>query len=308
MGSKYSKSNNEEIKDQSKFLKKTYKNKKNYKCEAEDISLNMQTKENTENSSITTATEVLDISHNSQFKQDLIPFKFEWKGKCSKVLLAGTFLNNWSTYIQMDKNEKTGIFEKIIPLSRAKHEFKFIIGKDWLCSDQYNTIPNAYKSLNNFIDLTNYNLPEIIIKKEENNNEENNKNKITIEEEKKEKIGKKPKKLYNCKFPQKNELNTTAPCIIHHYIPKFDIDYQSRQYLLTNSCSKNSFKYNDNNFNTENNTSKKIMTWPHEKLLHACPNLKDLSEENESYYKICTTIRTKHKYLTLVYYRPKEIP
>ena len=49
MGSKYSKSNNEEIKEQSKFLKKPFKNNKDYKYEAENISLKMQTKENTEN-------------------------------------------------------------------------------------------------------------------------------------------------------------------------------------------------------------------------------------------------------------------
>ena len=304
MGSKYSKSNNEEIKEQSKFLKKAFKNNKDYKCEAEDISLNMKTKENTEISSKTSTNEAIDISHSSQFNQDLVPFRFEWKGNCSKVLLAGTFLNNWSTYIELEKNEKTGIFEKIIPLPRAKHEFKFIIGKDWLCSDQYPTITNAYKSLNNFIDLTNYN-PKITTKKETKNNEE--KNNIIIDEGKNTKNGKKLKKIYNCKFPQKNELNTTAPCIIHHYIPKFDIDYHSRQNLISDLWEEK-FEIKENNFNNENNTSKKIMTWPHEKLLHACPNLECLGEENENYYKICTTIRTKHKYLTLVYYRPKEIP
>ena len=294
MGSKYSQSNNEEIKEKKKIFK-SYK-KKNYKCETEDIYINLA-KENTDNSSITTATDIVDVS---QPGQDLVPFTFEWKGDCSKVTLAGTFLNNWTTYITMPKNKKTGVFQRKLFLPRTKHEFKFIIGNNWVCSDQYPTVPNQYKGFNNFIDLTNY----ILTEKKEENKEENN-TKIEVEEKDINNNGKKPKKTYNCRFPPNNELNTTAPNIIHHYRPKFDIDYQSRQNLFKYYKDKNYLKYDEKNYNTENNTFKKIMIWPHEKLMHACPNLENLNQDNNTYYKVCTTLRTKHKYITIVYYKPK---
>ena len=171
MGSKYSKSNTEEIKEQAKFLKK-YNNNKNYKCETDDISLNLQTKDNTDNSSITTASEILDIS---KIKNDFVPFTFEWKGNCTKVVLTGSFLNNWTTFISLQKNEKTGFFQKTFLLPRTKHQFKFIVDNIWACSDQYPTIPNEFKGLNNFIDLTNINPPK---KEEKNDNNINNNNKI----------------------------------------------------------------------------------------------------------------------------------
>ena len=49
------------------------------------------------------------------------------------------------------------------------------------------------------------------------------------------------------------------------------------------------------------------MVWPHEKLMHLCPNLEDLNEQSiNNYFRICTTFRSKHKYLTIVYYKPKQ--
>ena len=60
----------------------------------------------------------------------------------------------------------------------------------------------------------------------------------------------------------------------------------------------------------ENNTYKKILVFPHGKLMHCCPNMNDLDikENNKSnYFRICTTIRNKHKFLTAVYYKPKNV-
>lgn len=296
MGTKYSKGNTEEIKDQAK---KKYHNNKNYKCETDDISLNLQTKENTDNSSITTASEILDIS---QIKHEFVPFTFEWKGNSSKVVLTGSFLNNWNTFITMQKNEKTGIFQKTFLLPRTKHQFKFIVDNNWVCSDQYPTMPNEFNGLNNFIDLTNINPPETIKKKENNDNNTNNKINKIINEENNNISLKKQKKTYNCKWPLINELNTSAPCIMQHYIPRFDINYQSNQQLI---WMKFQLEYKEKNFNTENKTSEKILIWPHEKLMHICPNIKDLSEENVNYFRSCSTVRNKHKYLTIVYYKPK---
>ena len=44
--------------------------------------------------------------------------------------------------------------------------------------------------------------------------------------------------------------------------------------------------------------------------MHCCPNMNDLDikENNKSnYFRICTTIRNKHKFLTAVYYKPKNV-
>jgi hypothetical protein len=50
---------------------------------------------------------------------------------------------------------------------------------------------------------------------------------------------------------------------------------------------------------------KKIIVWPHKKLMYVCLNIEDLSEANENYNRLCITQRNKHKYLKIVYYRPK---
>jgi len=303
MGSKYSKTYNEESEEQNKLIN-TFKSNKKYNCETEDISLNLQTKENTDNSSLTTTTECFE---NSKYQDKFVNFTFEWKGEGKNVTLAGEFLNNWKSPLAMIKNKETGIYERKLFLPRTKLCFKFVIDSNWVCSSQYPTTKDNSNNVNNFIDLTNYNPPETEMKKEENkivDNNNINKNNKNIIEEKKKNTSKKPKKIYNCKYPSINELNTTAPSIIEHYKPNFNINYQSRQDLLSKMAKKSNLKYKENNFNTENNTYKKIMVWPHEKLMHLCPNLEDLNE-NERFFQTCTTIRNKHKYLTLIYYRPK---
>ena len=308
MGSKFSKSNNEENNTKDKFKTNKYQANKKYIDETENLSLFMQTKENTNNSSITTTTEInFDIS---QIQQKFVEFTFQWKGDCKTCQLTGTFANDWKKFIDLNKNPETGIYEKKIKLPKMKHFFKFVVDTNWVCSNQYPTISDENNNLNNFIDLTNYNPPEDSSKNQKNKNEENIiNNNILIEEKNKNILKKyeKKKKNYDCKYPLNNELNTTAPTIISHYKPYFDIDYQSKQDCLKLINNNNIYyiNYCEKNFNTENNTFKKIMVWPHEKLMHLCPNLEDLSEENENYLKICTTIRNKHKYLTLVYYKPK---
>ena len=299
MGTKYSMSNNEEIKDNKKTAKAYYSNKK-YNCETEDLSIIINIKENTDNSSLTTTTE------NMENHKNLVPFPFEWKYKANNVILKGSFANDWDGEIILNKNPKTGVFEKIVYLPKIKHSFKFIVDGKWTCSNQYPTF-NDNGHINNFIDLTNssINSNEDPVKKEgikiEQNNINNNINIINDEKSKK-----KAKKIYNCKIPSYNELNITAPTIIHHYIPTFNIDYQSKQDLICKSKTKKpKLKYKEKNFDNENNTFKKIMVFPHEKLMHLCPNLEHLNENNDNYFKLSTTVRNKHKYLTIVYYRPK---
>jgi len=295
MGSKYSQNNKDEIKP-----KKIFNIVKDYSIETEELSLSNQTKENTDNSSITMNSEIYDN------RNKYIYYKFEWIGEGKNVLLSGDFSDNWKTKIYMKKNEETGIFEVILPLERKKFNFKFIIDGDWVCSKQYQTTYDNHNNLNNFIDLTNFN--KNAIKKEKNqnninsitcNNQETNNSFSTYKKEEKN------KRYYDCKYPLNNELNIVAPIIMTHYIYSFNIDYQSNQDFISENPSKDFLQYKEKNFNTENNTYKKIMIWPHIKLLHSCSNLEDIKNKEKNYFRICVTNRNKHKFLTIIYYKPK---
>ena len=295
MGSKYSQNNKDEIKP-----KKIFNIVKDYSIETEELSLSNQTKENTDNSSITMNSEIYDN------RNKYIYYKFEWIGEGKNVLLSGDFSDNWKTKIYMKKNEETGIFEVILPLERKKFNFKFIIDGDWVCSKQYQTTYDNHNNLNNFIDLTNFNKNSIKKEKNQNNinsitcnNQETNNSFSTYKKEEMK------KRYYDCKYPLNNELNIVAPIIMTHYIYSFNIDYQSNQDFISVNPSKDFLQYKEKNFNTENNTYKKIMIWPHIKLLHSCSNLEDIKNKEKNYFRICVTNRNKHKFLTIVYYKPK---
>ena len=302
MGSKYSQNNREE-----KSSEQNYNINQKLNIEPYETSLSTKTNEYTEKSSMTTTTENIDYLMNR------VPYKFEWKGEGNQVLLTGDFLD-WKGKIIMKKNENTGYFEVVIPLERKKHRFKFIVDGNWACTNQYPTEPDEHNNLNNFISLNDYYPPkelpmskvENIMKNKINLNEsikteeENNiKNKIIVKKEEQR------KKLYNCRYPLINELNTLAPIIMLHYKPIFFLDYPSRQDFIKQKEGTNFLTYKEKNFNTENNTYKKIMTCPHEKLMHFCANLDDIKNIDNDFFRLCTTVRNKHKFLTLIYYKPK---
>ena len=310
MGSKLSHNNKDD-----KSPEKNNNNEVKFNAEPDDISISQKTNEYTDKSSITTTTEFIDNENKR------VPYKFEWKGEGKEILLTGDF-NDWKGKIFMKKNERTGYYETILPLEKKKYNFKFIIDGNWVCSSQYPTNYDEHHNLNNFITLYNYSPPKELFRKPENetknenliNKNDNNTN--ISEGNKNQVINKKEdprKKLYNCKYPLINELNIIAPMIMWHYKPIFNLDYPSNQDILEKrqhrkkSISKKNEKnldYKEKNFNTENNTYKKIMTCPHEKLMHFCTNLDDLKHINNHFFRLCTTVRTKHKFLTLIYYKP----
>ena len=302
MGSKYSQNNREE-----KSSEQNYNINQKLNIEPYETSLSIKTNEYTEKSSMTTTTENIDNLMNR------VPYKFEWKGEGNQVLLTGDFLD-WKGKIIMKKNENTGYFEVVIPLERKKHRFKFIVDGNWACTNQYPTEPDEHNNLNSCISLNDYYPPkEVPMSKVENimknkinlnesikTEEENNiKNKIIVKKEEQR------KKLYNCRYPLINELNTLAPIIMLHYKPIFFLDYPSRQDFIKQKEGTNFLTYKEKNFNTENNTYKKIMTCPHEKLMHFCANLDDIKNIDNDFFRLCTTVRNKHKFLTLIYYKPK---
>ena len=241
---------------------------------------------------------------------ELVPFKFEWKEEDNnpnreiEVMLTGTFLNNWDSYVKMDKNPDTNIYEYEILLPRAKHFFKYIINNKWKCSDLYPTEKDNSNNINNYIDLTNYNKKKRIIKNIFDSDIENNtENKIKAEKIKKRKkiINNKNIDRYGQKFPLIKDLNLKAPTVMIHNKDSFSLENQSNQKELGNLSF---YPTKENDYSTVNNSYKSIFIFPHEKLSHLVPNIDDiLSTKNYNRYSI--TQRKRHKYLTFVYYKPK---
>ena len=251
------------------------------------------------------STNMDSTSYNN--KNELVPFTFQWKdnennnNKELEVLITGTFLNNWETFIRMEKNPETNIYEYQTFLPKEKHSFKYIINNIWLCSDLYPTTKDNLNNINNYIDLTNYNNNN----ENKNTNNENNENQNSIKKVKTKKRKKKENKGlnegYGLKFPFIKDLNSKAPDVMLHYKDSFFIDNQSNQ---NNFINNNYYVHKEKNFYNENNSYKDILIFPHEKLEHLTPNIDDIfSTKNYNRYSI--TERKKHKYITLIYYKPK---
>ena len=87
-------------------------------------------------------SQATQIEHSSQEKKEDLkepkkyPYKFEWKGNGKSVLLTGDFLDNWNSVKVMIKNNENNIFEKVVYLTKTKHQFKFIVDDNWICSEQ----------------------------------------------------------------------------------------------------------------------------------------------------------------------------
>ena len=111
MGSKLSKTNDEEVKIEPQYWG-TNTNKNEIKYDSDAFSTSQQTQENTESTIISKNKE----KKKSNEEQKFFPFKFEWKGLGSNVILTGSFCENWTKFEPMIKNPETEIFKKIINL------------------------------------------------------------------------------------------------------------------------------------------------------------------------------------------------
>ena len=228
---------------------------------------------------------------------DRVPYKFVWKNGGNKVTITGSFLNNWTSFIEMVKNPENNFFEINFNLPRIKHQFKFIIDGNWRCSSDYPQINDGQGNTNNEIDLSNFVNPEI-----EKKQEEEKKKKQEIERKKMEdrKILKK-KNDYNCYSPNKNEMNTDVPKIPHHYAGFYNIDKNTFQDIIGKSKC---LQYKEKNLLSENICYKKVLIAPHVNLNHCCVSL-NCSKEKK-YLRTCISQRFKHKFVTIVYYNNND--
>ena len=265
----------------------------------------------TSNSNRTTTEEqIKSTKSNSTINSsnEKVKFKFQWKGdpkyknKKLEVLLVGSFLENWERYEVMEKNDENGIYEFEMYLPKKEHLFKFIINNNWQCSDLYQKKPDKDNNINNYIDLTNYKEPLTEkIYEEDSFNLSKELNLINQSTSKSFNKGESIEKKYDKKYLELDILNKKAPKLAPFYQKLFDIDNLSNQYKF----KKYLININKNNYNlygTVNNSYKKVITFHHEKLSHL---ISEITEAKNDYLRISATERKKHKFLTVIYYKPK---
>ena len=250
-------------------------------------------------------TEELSITSSTfdKTKNEYVPFNFKWKNKDNlndnelEVMITGSFLNNWNTCIPMIKNPETNEYEYKTSLLKEKHYFKYIINNKWKCSDLYPTCIDKSNNINNYIDLTNYNINDSNKFKESNDNLSLNVSKDDIYNISNE--------GYNLKFPLIKDLNVTAPPILINYKKPFNINYQSNHNKLNNSIITDNANYkNRKNLNEYNNSYKNIINFPHEKICHFISNIGNYFSDIKS-MRYSITERKMNKSVTFIYYTPK---
>ena len=246
------------------------------------------------------------LTSNSEFKtkedliiekkDDRVPYKFEWKEGGNKVTITGSFLTNWTVFIDMVKNPETGFFEFNINLPREVHQFKFIVDNIWKCSINYFTTNDGNGNVNNVIDLTNYIPPE-----DEKEIEMEKEAKSQIEFLKREnEIRKRINYEFNCCFLDEDDMNIEAPIIPSCFKKNFNINCI---YRSSDIGKKKYLNYIQNNILSDN-CYKRISKLPHVVLNHCYSSSQE--NINERYVRSCVSKRFKHKVVTIVYYKPKR--
>ena len=270
----------------------------------------------TSNSNHTTTEEqIKSTKSNSTINssEEKVKFKFQWKedpkykNKKLEVLLVGSFLENWERYEVMEKNGENGIYEFEMYLPKKEHLFKFIINNIWECSDLYPKKPDKDNNVNNYIDLTNY--KEQLAEKtyeEDSLNLSKELNKLNQSSKSSNKNGEIQKKEYDKKFPELDILNKKTHKLSPFYQKAFDINNLSNQEKINKYriCFINNDKYNL--YGTVNNAYKKLFTFHHEKIDHLISELSRINKIEKKYTRISTTERKKHKFLTIIYYKPNS--
>jgi len=257
-----------------------------------------------------------------------VPYIFKWKKDAKKVFICGNFYKDSEKLFEMKKN-KNGNFEYKIDLKKNFYYFRFNVEGIFTISNYY---PSMKKKGNyfNYIDLTYYNLKNSDKKQSqkkenkniiENNNKEfsknshnNNNNKQTEKSKnnnsKEELISKNNRNRkyslekiindYNCFVPKRNEMNFDASKIPHHYMYIYNIDYNTRQNLISNVKY---LPYKEKHLLSENNSYKLILKCPNVNLNHICSSI---YISKSKYIRTCFSQRFKQKMVTIVYYRKKE--
>ena len=276
--SSFNKSNLREIQDsssESKLKKEKERNNKSSSSLDNSIDEEYEADEEVDNNS----KEKINNINN-----DKVEYTFIWEEKCNTAKVIGSF-NDWKNQLIMTYDPKDNLYKYKLELKRDKYEYKFIIDNSWKFSTHQQTKNDGKGNINNFIDLTNYNIQ---IKE----------NKKKVKKMKKKKKIKKAKitkvESFGVLFPTKDELNTEAPMLQELYKKSFFINEATNQdkigdKLYLKNLNKESY--------TEEKSYRNLLFSPHVNLNHTmsfCDN-KDILQVGLSY-------RFRNKDCTLVYY------
>ena len=245
---------------------------------------------------------------------DLIPYKFEWIDGGTNVKILGNFLDNWNREESMIYNNEKNIYELILNVPKGINQFKFIINNnEWVCSKHYKIVKDNNNNENN----------EIYIGLNSDNYTNNTNSTLSCSynqeiKKKKKKFGK-GNNDYDRTIPIKSVFNSDAPNIPWYYKSYINLDYNINkldddklQEKINDKLKEKSnvvlnvqnqiLDINKDKILLENKTFKSILTIPHEKLSHLFYNL----DNENKYIRSSMTQRSKHKFLTVVYFFPKK--
>ena len=109
---------------------------------------------------------------------------------------------------------------------------------------------------------------------------------------------------YNSEYLSESNIHINAPNVPLNYKCNFNVDNFTNQNILG---AKEFLKTSDDNTYMNNEEYKKIKRIPHDKLSHMLINENFYINENEKkYHKFSISQRVKHKFLTILYFSPKE--
>lgn len=215
--------------------------------------------------------ETLDTTNKNQTKPEIktqnqnlnnpIDINFVWDGTGVDVFVTGSFVG-WKQWFLLEK--QGDIYHRKIPLTKEKHYFKFIIDKEWKCSENYETVCDENGNVNNFIDLTNImtNDPKpqrkgTAYRKESKQSKDNSE----IYQTTNSNTRKMTDNSYNEIYPERSGLNADTPQIPNSYTNKFNLNNLSFQ----NKIGKPSYinlNYKDI-YNHTNSSASEISLPPH---------------------------------------------
>jgi len=233
-----------------------------------------------------------NISSSHKESNELVEVEFIWKEGGSEIFLTGSFVN-WKQWFNLEKRDNQ-LFSRKIKLPREIHHFKFIVDKDWKTSSFYNRIQDDKGNINNTINLT----IQTKIQSE-------NKSPSKLKERPKDKDKKNNIVISNdfCSkiIPERSNFNSEAPSLPGSYFEKFSLNHNSSfvkgKSNFINSDSLNMIYQNSNC------SGKSILIPSHVNLNHCLVN-KTCDIDN---IIISHSTRVRHKFVTVLYYKPKEV-
>lgn len=265
-------------------------------------------KSNTQSINTESPTNETSIQSNSSSihkdSNDLVEVEFIWKEGGNEVFLTGSFVN-WKQWFNLEKKENQ-VFSRKIKLPKEAHFFKFIVDKEWKASSFYNRITDEKGNINNSISLS-----TPIKNKPQQDNQLKSPSKVREKEKDKDKAKPKEKKsnqvILNdfCSkiIPERSNFNSEAPNLPESYFEKFSLTHNNS--FLKGKSNLNSESLNSI-YQNSNCSGKSLIIPPHVNLNHCL-----VSKSNEisgvENVIISHSTRVRHKFVTLLYYKPKEI-